>query len=204
MSDDKHGKQQAILSELESIIDLLDDQPLGDIPVLSPIDSVDDKDQLDIPTLTPLSESDILDPPLSTPSSAPDVLPGQRGLFDESVPTDSNTDIDASINRKSSEEEASPQASSTATKARGENPFLPKHIRERLHTNKALVDIINEQTSTIKTDLTTTNQSANTDQLGLIDDLVAEYLPIIETELRRRLKQHIDTTETAAEANKDN
>lgn len=70
-------------------------------------------------------------------------------------------------------------------KARGENPFLPKHIRDRLHTNKALVDIINES----KANLPPAGFSNPDPVKQLIEQVIADFMPHIETELRLRLQQ---------------
>ena len=89
-----------------------------------------------------------------------------------------------------------------------ENPFLPKHIRDRLHTSRSLQDeltsinnlaTIATSTSTSPTSgltpgsdssLSSSNTTA-TVQEQLIDKLVAEYLPKIEQELRKRLHQQL-------------
>lgn len=83
---------------------------------------------------------------------------------------------------------------------RGENPFLPQHIRDRLHSQKALVDIIRESPSPAADPVASSPDAQSAaeplpkvlpqEKLNqLIDGLVAIYLPKIETELRARLHQ---------------
>lgn len=90
------------------------------------------------------------------------------------------------------------------------NPFLPKHIRDRLHTNRSLQDeIMHSSASTASTipaaKISATKpfvtNSASSEENQLIDELVQNYLPKIERELRRRLREIIDKKNTA---NRDN
>ena len=195
MTDNKHETKNAILGELESIKELLQNQ--DDIPLL----------QDDIPLL-----SDAIDeftegagpPPLfaDNPRAAAPVVE-QQTLFEDNLET------------KALEEHASPKKqgqTKTPDEAKkrknkkvkpppivpdliDENPFLPQHIRDRLHTNKTLVDIIKESPQFTDTSTRPTSASSHTDDatlpndvsITLIDDLVAEFMPKIEQELRHRL-----------------
>ncbi len=65
--------------------------------------------------------------------------------------------------------------------SRDENPFLPKHIRERLHSGRSLTDVLRKQSQPSH------QQESQSITATLVDNLVAEYLPKIEAELRRRL-----------------
>lgn len=98
------------------------------------------------------------------------------------------------------------------TKARGENPFLPKHIRDRLHTNKALVDIINESRNELQprpeTTQPATSKSATSHEAAsgdpiqkLIDQIVRDYMPHLEADLRQRLQQLIRTGKLTIDPN---
>jgi hypothetical protein len=69
-------------------------------------------------------------------------------------------------------------------KARGENPFLPKHIRDRLHTNKPLVDVIKEHPPVPEIHAHPTNH--------VVEAVLAEFMPKIEAELRDRLLKLAD------------
>ncbi len=82
----------------------------------------------------------------------------------------------------------------------GENPFLPQHIRDRLSsTHKALEKSQSEQISTPpSTQRTSSTQQNQANQSSthqkLVDELVAEYLPKIESELRQRLSETLAKT----------
>lgn len=84
---------------------------------------------------------------------------------------------------------------------RGENPFLPAHIRERLHTHKTLVDIIKESPAAApkldaKTEAAPLPRSLPQDTLNqLVDGLVDLYLPRIEAELRAKLREAMQEDE---------
>ncbi len=79
--------------------------------------------------------------------------------------------------------------------ARGDNPFLPKHIRDRLEERRqALADDI-AQASTFfppKGAQPKNTASEHSTARALVDDLVAEYLPRIEADLRRRLLEQLN------------
>ncbi|MFC4363126.1 hypothetical protein ACFOX3_12485 [Simiduia curdlanivorans] len=72
---------------------------------------------------------------LHTDPSAPAPLPGQQSLFEPAKP-DSNNRADSSKKADSDDKDANRPA--PVTKASGENPFLPQHIRERLRGNQPL------------------------------------------------------------------
>lgn len=101
---------------------------------------------------------------------------------------------------------------------KGDNPFLPKHILDRLNDGRRnLVEEIAQsgaaldastamlrsraQADRIKRNRQVENQDPHTQSRNdkaafqnhrLVDNLVEEYLPIIATELRRRLKRMLD------------
>ena len=72
-------------------------------------------------------------------------------------------------------------------KASGENPFLPQHIRARLHGNNP--PPLFEPATAEKPTLTTNKSAAEPiiSRQQLIRDLVAVVLPQVEQELRQRL-----------------
>jgi hypothetical protein len=137
-------------------------------------------------------------------SKVPYALPGQQSLFESGSPTKSgaaakgkNQTPESSQAENSSAEETFKKRSSkqgSTTKARGENPFLPQHIRDRLHTSKTLVDIIKEHPPAPEQKAHPTNH--------IVEEIIADYMPKIEAELRERLlkladegkldEQHID------------
>lgn len=206
-----HSKQNTLLTELESIKDLLDGQEADNIPLLQ--DSVTPKEPED-------KEPEDLQNASLMISGA---LPGQRSLFNEGKLSeaevrepahneinthrykaelekaasktdglnDSRTQLDSVsnntvndiISNNTTTETKTPNATSLSN-----NPFLPAHVRQRLQR-----DANNEQSnevnnSHVRVDTSYTQQ--------LVDQLVAHHLPKIEQELRRKLldvvKQHND------------
>jgi hypothetical protein len=103
----------------------------------------------------------------------------------------------------------SSDASKTATrpnlaKATGENPFLPEHIRARLHGNNPPPLFANETARKISTSSIPSRQLGNTfsvtnaaiakpigshsHQQDIIDSIIEKMMPEIEKELRKRLE----------------
>lgn len=87
-------------------------------------------------------------------------------------------------------------------KATGENPFLPQHIRERLHGNNPPPLFIEETAKKIASTSTPSRQLGNTFSFGatshatktnhyqqdIIDSIIDKMMPDIERELRTRLE----------------
>ena len=172
------SEQHAMLDELESIKKLLLEN--------------EDSNEFDIPTLDhPAVESveKILEP-----------------LFTNDI-----TEIDADIRGEEYEHSLQSQTSDTTfetssklvqqqnlfqepgssvkigdnniVKARGENPFLPKHIRDRLHGDRSMLS---------NTVVQSLSGAAKGETDEIIDELIAELLPDIEVKLRKRLKSLIE------------
>jgi hypothetical protein len=103
--------------------------------------------------------------------------------------------------------------------AKGENPFLPKHILDRLnHGKRNLVEEIAQSGAALDASTALLRNRARADSLQrhgfsdpntastatsnrdkntykkqqLIDELVEEYLPLLASELRRRLRKVLD------------
>jgi hypothetical protein len=85
-------------------------------------------------------------------------------------------------------------------KAMGENPFLPEHIRARLHGNNPPPLFAAETAHKIAHSSSPSRQLGNTfsaassaraqhQQQDIIDSIIAKLLPEIEQELRARLEQ---------------
>ncbi len=134
------------------------------------------------------------------PNLPPGVLPGQQSLFTGDAKT-----------AKSDHPVTQPRGE-RPTKASGENPFLPKHIRDRLHTNKALVDIIKESPlppPTATRPLSNQIHDSVKQQLppelsaermhDMVEEVMALYMPRIEAELRERLLNEIKLIEPSTE-----
>jgi len=140
------------------------------------------------------------------------VLPGQRNLFDDSlsnaVPLETiqTQPFDTSERAKKSDKvPTKPRAK--VEQAKGENPFLPKHIRERLHTTKSLMEVIKEvplDTQAVyhnkfvsehpearlleHAEANIKDKLSEHDKLDiLINEIIAEFMPKIEAELHARL-----------------
>lgn len=83
-------------------------------------------------------------------------------------------------------------------KATGENPFLPEHIRSRLHGNNPPPLFANETARKIATSSIPSRQLGNTftvasntkpnHQQDIIDSIIEKMMPEIEQELRSRLE----------------
>ena len=153
--------KNALLSELESIKGLLNEQDTDD--------SLPDLDQ--IPVLREVIES--IEP-------VPEDRPHQSPLFPEARPR--------------------PQRNNRPVQARGENPFLPPHIRARLQGNRPVQPQpeAGGQTETI-TDKSTGASSdkgpaiqPTTRRSELIEALIEEFRPLLEARLKARLEAMTD------------
>ena len=146
-----------------------------------------------------LKDSILLDTSAVEPILAPDALPGQQSLF-----------LAAAEAEVEEIENTSTEKNNKSVVLNSENPFLPKHIRARLHTQKSLVDIIKDDialepianlTQTSKqalatSTISTTSASDTSESLNALDHAIevtiAEYLPKIEARLRQRIKQYLE------------
>ncbi len=86
-----------------------------------------------------------------------------------------------------------------------ENPFLPAHLQEKLRQSKAVIlQEIQASTESVKASSALLKASSQRKtkpherstgehfgHKGLIDALVAQYLPLIEADLRKRLKEQL-------------
>ncbi len=117
-------------------------------------------DEDDIPILSEVIES--IEP-------LPDDSPRQPSLF------------------QSSPRSREPQRPASITRASGENPFLPEHIRARLHGNRPpplVEDLITQSPSQPRTEA---GMDASKTRSALIDEVIQASLPDIEARLRARL-----------------
>jgi len=153
-------------------------------PAITDDDIPDDEDYdylLDIPDNT--DENSGKTPtvnPAEKPSDALDVLPGQQSLFseNESANLGQGSDTSALIDNEE-----------TFGKATGENPFLPKHMKDRLEKEKSLYQ--REIDAATKIPGLNPYVGKPDAEQALINELVKLYLPQIEEELRRRLHESI-------------
>ena len=85
-------------------------------------------------------------------------------------------------------EESSSVVHDEHTDLNSENPFLPSHIKERLNKEKtSLQNLQNEALRHLA-------GQTNTDQL--IDEVIQQFMPEIEAELRRRLNEKFNPTQS--------
>ncbi len=174
MSDNQdriQQRKQSLLSELESIKDLLHDETANNIPILKDAiieDPAEPQTQYPEPDNTEITEEqgfkinlDELDKEdediVEEPAPTPGVLPGQQSLFGE-------------------------KAKGSDKKSLQDNPFLPPHIRQRLGKDG------NQNPSTPSENPLESPLLSPSYTEQLIEQLVAEHLPKIEAELRQRLK----------------
>lgn len=165
-----HKTKAEMLQELESIKGLLLEEE--DIPILQPADYAD------------------LQPPTTSPVMRPhaSVLPGQGSLFDDPGSLKpATTNSIPPINVQPNKAVAPAMANRIPTKPSGENPFLPEHIRQRLHGNNPPPLFEYETARKIAT---STQQFQSTPKISrhqLVNDVINSLMPDIETELRHRL-----------------
>lgn len=81
------------------------------------------------------------------------------------------------------------------TRASGENPFLPEHIRARLQGRQPALEVFYDKGPSEEASVTgSTEQAAPANREALIDALIAECLPELEAKLRARLAQYSQET----------
>ena len=178
-------EKHAMLDELQSIKELLlENSNEFDIPTLDPpladsaqiiadefitndisiIDTASTPSEFDTNNSAEELEQLPHDQPSDTKLEASNKLVQQQNLFQE-------FGLTKAINDKS------------IVKARGENPFLPKHIRDRLHGDRPVLsgNVIEPLSG-----------SATGEVDEIVDNLISEFLPEIEAKLRSRLKPLIE------------
>jgi hypothetical protein len=217
MGEDKAKTKSAMLSELESIKGLLLED--DDIPILQEVieqqsaseSEASDADLEDLhfdeaPSAPSVATSVAAEPV----TSAARVIVEQQQDFFSSIHDadtaeellDSLDDLEAKTARITTQKTAfenSKTGRPSLAKPMGENPFLPQHIRDRLHGNNPPPLFASETARKIATTSKPLTQLGNTQsrfaghrptnsQQELIDSIVAKVLPEIEKELRQRLE----------------
>jgi len=112
-------------------------------------------------------------------------LPGQQSLFDSSDGEEAPSPSPKSPETSTISE--APALSADDSAIAKENPFLPKHVKDRLEKERSLYQ--KEMDAAAK--YQTPAKPSSSDN-ALIDELVKLYLPKIEADLRRRLKQSLN------------
>lgn len=185
-----------ILQELESIKGLLLEE--DDIPILQDAEILE---EIEIGEETEITEdAELAIAPFVSRNES--VLPGQGSLFEEISTRPVTEHLQTSLIPKvtatteakskrnsfsSSISSANPTQNPRQIKAVGENPFLPQHIRERLHGNNP--PPLFEYETLKKPNLMRRNFSSALlkPRKQLIDEVITSLMPQIENELRHRL-----------------
>lgn len=192
-----------ILQELESIKGLLLEE--DDIPILQDMES---KPELLSDFAAASDEDTQIAPPLLT-ARHESVLPGQGSLFDEPKSAlakivdrlNSNPPATPSVQHPASQEhkkagfttQLNSSHNNTQTdvrplaKASGENPFLPQHIRERLHGNNPPPLFEYETAKKIINSTKSVAPKTNKPRQYLVEEVMLSIMPQLERELRQRL-----------------
>jgi hypothetical protein len=156
-----------------------------------------------------LNESNHIEAAVLEPIVAPDALPGQRSLFQLATKVKDKVNAEAKSHSEETLEvdtdnEAKQNSASTSNKEvalNSENPFLPKHIRDRLHTQKSLIDIIKDDIALetivkLEHESKPTSASDTSKALNALDHAIevtiTEYLPKIEARLRQKIKHYLE------------
>ena len=194
---DKSKRKAAMLLELESIKGLL-------------------RDEDDIPILQEVPDHYVPEPEQNQNPGAAKARGEQRDFFNSASMQDSAaklldslSDFEKTTSNLTANKTFSPAKQPPLAKANGENPFLPEHIRSRLHGNNPppLFEIETARkiatTSKPKTFLGSTEvgdsssypiptptatPKLNMSQHAMIEDIVDNLLPVLEKELRERLE----------------
>lgn len=166
-----------------------------------------------IPILQNMEDEILLDefhsePPLLF-SQHETALAGQASLFDETISFEElSSEITKIVHQEnmgsdrqdsSSTQEAktsfsarlhhsaSPQQQRLTARASGENPFLPQHIRERLHGNNPPPLFEYETAKKIISSTKNIAHKTNKPRQYLVEEVMLSMMPQIERELRHRL-----------------
>jgi hypothetical protein len=184
-----------MLQELESIKGLLLEE--DDIPILQDAEFIAEESNHP-------AQSEIKQPasPYTTHES---VLPGQGSLFEEAhqashahishtqKPDQHTTAQSADQDHKKHgfashlSNTTHSQAARPQVKATGENPFLPQHIRERLHGNNPPPLFEYEAAKKIVNATKAIAPKTGRPRQQLVDDVLKSLMPQVERELRHRL-----------------
>ena len=220
----KTKTKAAMLTELESIKGLLQEE--DDIPILQEVmDSASAMEYDEIPSDTLPSTPtaalhEITTSPETKKNTTKTVYEEQQDFFhsfeanathakEQHDLLDALSDLESkttevTTHKLLSDAHKTPSLRTSLTKASGENPFLPEHIRARLHGNNPPPLFANETARKIAGSSTPsrllgslsaqahlTHHSAfksNHPQQDLIDSIIQKIMPDIEKELRHKLE----------------
>lgn len=216
-----HKTKTEMLQELESIKGLLLEN--DDIPLLQEVD-VSHHQAVPVPQPVTVPQPASM-PPIASSSAQPlattndltaqdsQVNPlshTQTSLFDDEPSGDSSLTATATTHLSQNQPATKAQDQKYATsprqptKAAGENPFLPQHIRERLHGNNPPPLFAHETARKIMNATKTMQPKSQRPRQQLIDDVINSMLPQVESELRHRLfAMSIDELESLLNNNQE-
>ncbi len=186
-----HKTKTEMLQELESIKGLLLEN--DDIPLLQEVD-ISHQPAPSTSPLVPAPNAPQPEPhanPLNVnPLNANPLSHTQTSLFDDEPSSDTNINASTSTYDLSTQKTQDHKSGATArqpVKASGENPFLPQHIRERLHGNNPPPLFANVTARKIMNATKGIPPKNQRPRQHLIDEVITSMLPQIESELRHRL-----------------
>lgn len=195
---DTHKTKAEILLELESIKGLLLEE--DDIPILQEMEADDWQPEAHL-----VEHSFNEEPSSFRPHES--VLPGQGSLFDDANSATTKETVQPVTHALPHHQEHKkhgfashlnpahhsttpphiPNSTKPLAKASGENPFLPQHIRDRLHGNNPPPLFEYETAKKIISATKNIAHKTNKPRQHLIDDVIRGMMPQIESELRHRL-----------------
>ena len=118
------------------------------------------------------------------PKDIPTPLPGQQSLFDDA--NDSTVGVSITLSDDnidiSSDEEIDITDELEGISENRENPFLPKHIREKLKQER-------DGLAKSQQNLMPSKHNSNMEVEVIIDEIISQYMPIIEADLRNRIRE---------------
>lgn len=209
MVDTKIKTKAAMLNELESIKGLLLEE--DDIPILQEVMEQQTPPVSETPSLTNATET-------AAKAAARIIVEEQQDFFHSHTPatvhethfTESDSELldtidelekhtaEVTAHKFAGDLHKAPSNRPSLAKATGENPFLPAHIRSRLHGNNPPPLFAQETARKIagssvpsrqlgNTSIFTSPIKTTTSQQDIIDSIIEKLMPDIEKELRARL-----------------
>ncbi|WP_096087159.1 hypothetical protein [Agaribacterium haliotis] len=200
-ADETTDEQKARLdAELESELERLTraDKDELDLDSLARAESADEAPDLVARGGPAKTQDDKLAMPPHIQKTGPDGdLQTQVSIFDDA--SQAMSPIARSVTTTFGAINKAAKSSSDARPAAEENPFLPPHIRERLGKHRDIINEIQGQQANNYSELNIAEKTVNHDHDEVIDQLVTEFMPVIERRLRELLLQRIQEKQTKSD-----